>query len=112
MALRSRPAAVVALGAVLVAGTAAIAPPSTGATASFTRTYASLAPGTIGAYYTDRYGVAHNGYSSPAVGDVTGDGVLDLVAGQANGYVYVYRATDGAFETRIQVDPTPGTVIS
>ncbi|NTW40373.1 MAG: DUF4214 domain-containing protein [Cellulomonadaceae bacterium] len=103
-------AAVLAVGS--VAGTVSAATPSSGAVAAFTRTYASVAPGTIGAYYTDRYGAAHNGYSSPAVGDVTGDGVLDLVAGQANGYVYVYRASDGAFQRRIQVDPTPGTVIS
>lgn len=113
MTFRPRPLPTVgALTLLVVAGTVAAAPASTGATSSFARTYASVAPGTLGAYYTDRYGVAHNVYSSPAVGDVTGDGVLDLVAGQANGYVYVYRATDGLFETRIQVDPTPGTVVS
>lgn len=112
MGLRSRPAALGALTAVLVAGAVAGAPASTGATASFTRTYASVAPYPLAAYYTDRYGMAHNVYSSPAVGDVTGDGVLDLVAGEADGFLYVYRATDGAFENRIQVDPTPGTVVS
>lgn len=103
------------LASVLVGAAAPVATgaaTATAATAALTGSYASVAPGTIGAYYTDRYGAAHNGYSSPAVGDVTGDGVLDLVVGQANGYVYVYRASDGAFQKRIQVDPTPGTVIS
>lgn len=102
------------LGAALAVGTLAaplLASPGSAAPAPFARTWVSVAPGDLGAYYTDRYGVGHNVYSSPAVGDVTGDGVLDLVAGQANGYLYVYRA-DGAFQRRIQVDSAPGTVVS
>lgn len=106
-----RIAALVAVPVVLLASVAAV-PEAAAGSAPFTRTYASVAPSSLGAYYTDRYGVGHNVYSSPAVGDVTGDGVLDLVAGEANGYLYVYRATDGAFERRIQVDPHPGTIVS
>jgi hypothetical protein len=87
-------------------------PPADAAPGTLTRTYASVAPGTLGAYNTDRYGVPHNVYSSPAVGDVTGDGVLDLVAGEANGHLYVYRASDGAFEREIVFDSTPGTIVS
>ncbi len=101
-----------AASATLVAASTVAAPVASAVTSPFTRTYVSVAPGTLGAYYTDSYGMAHNEYSSPAVGDVTGDGVPDLVVGEANGYLYEYRATDGAFERRIQVDPSPGTVIS
>ena len=35
-------------------------------------------------------------YSSPAFGDVTGDGVIDLVAGMNDGFVYVWRTDNWA----------------
>ncbi len=89
--------------AALVAGLAAPARPAAADTASFTRTYAVAAPEPLERYQADRWGQAHNAYSSPAVGDVTGDGVLDLVHGAPNGYLYLYRATDGAYQRQIEV---------
>lgn len=37
------------------------------------------------------------------MGDVTGDGVLDLVHGAPNGFLYLFRATDGALQRTMLV---------
>ncbi|MBA2281560.1 MAG: S-layer homology domain-containing protein [Acidimicrobiia bacterium] len=105
-------AASAALAVLLLAPLATLAPlaaPAAAATASIERTYASAAPAPLGRYLADRYGQAHNARSSTAVGDVTGDGVLDLVNGAPNGFVYIYRATDGVLQRQIEVGVGPVT---
>ncbi len=42
--------------------------------------------------------------SSPAVGDVTGDGVDDVVVGNMDGFLRVYRADTGALEASVPLE--------
>ncbi len=73
------------------------ATPAAAAITSLQRDYLRIeAP--IGRYLTDGAGDILPPFSSPAVGDVTGDGVLDLVHGAPNGFLYLFRATDGALQ--------------
>lgn len=82
---------------------AAVVVPSAGAeTALLDRTY-SVSGGALGRYQADVYGSRHGPFSSPAVGDVTGDGVLDIVHANANGFLYVYRADSGALRRKIEI---------
>lgn len=72
------------------------------ATATLTRSY-SVSGGALGRYQADVYGSRHGPFSSPAIGDVTGDGVLDEVHANANGFLYIYRADTGALQRKIEV---------
>lgn len=49
-------------------------------------------------------------FSSPAVGDVTGDGVPDIVAGYPDGTIHVWNALTGGSE--LVIDTGPGAVES
>lgn len=42
--------------------------------------------------------------SSPAVGDVTGDGIADVLVGGMDGVLRMYRADNGAYEAGVQLE--------
>lgn len=76
--------------------------PAAAATSGLQRDFVRIeAP--IGRYLPDDKGEIFGPLSSPAVGDVTGDGVLDLVHGAPNGFLYIFRSTDGALQRTILV---------
>ncbi|CAN5689752.1 hypothetical protein BH20ACT2_BH20ACT2_19000 [soil metagenome] len=107
MGLGRRSSAVVV--SIMLVGLLGSASPAPAAMASLSQVY-RVDHGPIGRYQTDVFGQIHGLFSSPAVGDVTCDGVLDLVTGNVNGFLAIDRADTGARQRSIEVGV--GTIVS
>ncbi len=83
---------------------------ATGSPVDLTVDWVSVPTQTLGTYAPSR-GVGEQ-FSSPAVGDLTGDGLTEVVTGSVDGRIYIYDATTGALERRFDVSNVPGVTVS